>query len=198
MLTAQKGGWDACPSKSVSARAIERFVLERRIFIRKPYGRRRPLGIATLEDKIVQQAVVTVLSTIWEEDFLGLSYGFRPGRGPHDALDALARGLTRRKVNWVLGADIQGLQGRSVPRPEETAAFPSRRDPGKSAAASQDPSTNRVTRSFTARKHSRILTGTWSCTSQEARSLSVSGEGGYASAAKERDGGQDAGAEQHD
>src|SRR5262245_12833693 len=81
----------------------------RRAFIPKADGRLRPLGVAALEDKIVQQAVVTVLSAIWEEDFRGLSYGFRPGRGPHDALDALSVGLTRRKVNWVLDADIQGF-----------------------------------------------------------------------------------------
>jgi retron-type reverse transcriptase len=81
----------------------------RRAFIPKADGRLRPLGVAALEDKIVQQAAATVLSAIWEEDFLGLSYGFRPGRGPHDALDALSVGLTRRKVNWVLDADIQGF-----------------------------------------------------------------------------------------
>ena len=66
----------------------------------------RPLGIA-VEDKIVQQAVTTVLSAIYEVDFLGFSYGFRPGRGQHDALDALSVGLVRKKVNWVLDADIQ-------------------------------------------------------------------------------------------
>ena len=64
-------------------------------------------SIACLEDKIVQQAVVSVLSTIYEGDFLGFSYGFRPGRGPHDALDALAVGLVKQKVWWVLDADIQ-------------------------------------------------------------------------------------------
>jgi group II intron reverse transcriptase/maturase len=69
----------------------------------------RPLGIAALEDKIVQQAVVTVLNQIYEVDFLGFSYGFRPGRGPHDALDALWVGLMRKKVNWVLDADIRGF-----------------------------------------------------------------------------------------
>jgi len=68
----------------------------------------RPLGIAALEDKIVQQATVTVLNQIYEEDFMGFSYGFRPGRSQHDALDALFVGLMRKKVNWVLDADIQG------------------------------------------------------------------------------------------
>ena len=76
------------------------------MYIPKPDGRLRPLGIATLEDKIVQRAVVEVLNAIYEEDFLGFSYGFRPGRSPHDALDALAVGISRKKVNWVLDADI--------------------------------------------------------------------------------------------
>ena len=67
----------------------------------------RPLGIATLEDKIVQRAVVEVLNAVYEEDFRGFSYGFRPGRKPHDALDALAAGIYRRRVNWVLDTDIR-------------------------------------------------------------------------------------------
>ena len=81
----------------------------KRAWIPKADGRQRPLGIAALEDKIVQKAVKTVLEHIYEEDFLGFSYGFRPKRGTHNALDALWVGIMRRKVNWVLDADIRGF-----------------------------------------------------------------------------------------
>ena len=79
----------------------------RRAYIPKRDGRLRPLGVAALEDKVLQRAVVEVLNSIYEADFLGFSYGFRPGRSPHDALDALATGIKRRKVSWVLDADIR-------------------------------------------------------------------------------------------
>jgi group II intron reverse transcriptase/maturase len=84
----------------------------RRAYIPKPDGGMRPLGVAALEDKILQRAVVEVLNGIYEADFLGFSYGFRPRRSPHDALDALAAGVYNKKVSWVLDADIRDFFGR--------------------------------------------------------------------------------------
>jgi group II intron reverse transcriptase/maturase len=81
----------------------------RRRFIPKPDGRQRPLGIAALEDKVVQRALVGVLNAIYEQDFLGFSYGFRPGRNPHQALDALSVAIDKTRVNWILDADIRGF-----------------------------------------------------------------------------------------
>ena len=80
-----------------------------RTYISKTDGSMRPLGIASLEDKIVQQAVVWVLQVIYEEDFLGFSYGFRPGRSQHNALDGVWVAIMQRKVNWVLDADVRGF-----------------------------------------------------------------------------------------
>jgi retron-type reverse transcriptase len=79
------------------------------VYLQKEDGRQRPLGVAALEDKVAQPAVVTILNQIYEEDFLGFSYGFRPGRGQHDALDALSYALLKKKVNYILDADIRGF-----------------------------------------------------------------------------------------
>src|SRR5450631_3254556 len=90
-------------------RAAYRALPSRRRFIPKPDGRQRPLGIAALEDKIVQAAVVAILTPIYEAEFLGFSYGFRPGRSQHDALDALGYGIKGRYIWWVLDADIRSF-----------------------------------------------------------------------------------------
>ena len=94
-------------------RRVYRALPSRRVYIPKPDGRQRPLAVAALEDKIVQRAVAALLNAIYEEDFLGVSYGFRPGRGTHDALDALCVGIHSKKVSFILDADIRSFFDRA-------------------------------------------------------------------------------------
>jgi RNA-directed DNA polymerase len=102
-------GSASCRSARPDHRGSYRTQPSLRQYIPKPDGRQRPLGVAAVEDKVVQRAMVEVLSAIWEEDFLGFSYGFRPARSQHDALDASAVAIEKRPVNWMLDCDISGF-----------------------------------------------------------------------------------------
>jgi hypothetical protein len=92
------------------ARGAYRASPVQRVYVPKPDGRQRPIGVPALEDKIVQRATVAVLNQVYEVDFLDFSYGFRPGRSPHDALDALDKAIWTRKVNWIVDADVRGFR----------------------------------------------------------------------------------------
>jgi RNA-directed DNA polymerase len=102
-------------------RGAYRATPSRRVYIEKADGRQRPLAVPAIEDKLVQQAVVTILNQIYEEDFLGFSYGFRPGRSQHQALDALSYALLKKKVNYILDADIRHYL--RIPVPSRSGSF---------------------------------------------------------------------------
>src|SRR5712671_4599725 len=110
----------------------------RRSYIPKEDGSKRPLAVAALEDKIVQRAVSAVLSAIYEEDFLGFSYGFRPKRSQHDALDALIVGISSRKVNFILDADIRSCSSRRFPRNGSSASWSTGSVTGASSGSSRN------------------------------------------------------------